>query len=131
MRLEREAIMAEGPPKPTMGSATGKPPVPDPGMIRLRQMRDGLKRWVRTAGRAMRESYYQQEMTAHAMRKRLQHDPRAGKHGTFSQRPCTGTRRSNTSWTRSSGARRIKSNFSCLRRRPDDGNGGKRSICKS
>jgi hypothetical protein len=58
-----------------LGLEPGKPPVPDPGMIRLRQMRDGLKRWVRTTGRAMRETYYQQEMTAHAMRKRLQRDP--------------------------------------------------------
>lgn len=58
-----------------LGLEPGRPPVPDPEMIRLRQMRDGLKRWVRTAGRAMRETYYQQEMTAHAMRKRLQQNP--------------------------------------------------------
>lgn len=58
-----------------LGLEPGRPPAPDPEMIRLRQMRDGLKRWVRTAGRAMRETFYQQEMAAHAMRKRLQHDP--------------------------------------------------------
>ena len=58
-----------------LGLEPGRPPVPDPEMIRLRQMRDGLKRWVRTAGRAMRETFYQQEMTITAMRKRLQRDP--------------------------------------------------------
>lgn len=58
-----------------LGLEPGRPPAPDPEMIRLRKAKDGFRAWVKKTGRAMRETYYQQEMTAHAMRKRLQQNP--------------------------------------------------------
>ncbi len=57
------------------GLEPGKPPAPDPAVVNRQKMREGLRLWVRRVGRPMRERYYQDEMVAHAMRKRLQRDP--------------------------------------------------------
>lgn len=57
------------------GIEPGRPPAPDPKVIRIRKAKDGFRAWVKKAGRAMREQFYQEEMVAHAMRKRLQQNP--------------------------------------------------------
>jgi DNA primase len=58
-----------------LGIEPGKPPTPDPGMIRLRKAKDGFRAWVKKTGRAWREDFYQREMTITSARKILERDP--------------------------------------------------------
>jgi hypothetical protein len=58
-----------------LGIEPGLPPAPDPEVIQRRQMREGLRRWVRTTGRAMREDFYRREMVITATRKALARAP--------------------------------------------------------
>ncbi len=57
------------------GLEPGKPPAPDPQVIKQRRMREGLKVWTRTTGRKLRDEYYTNEKLITKATERLKKDP--------------------------------------------------------
>jgi DNA primase len=57
------------------GLEPGRPPVPDPAIIRRKKVRDGLQRWKRTLQKQLNfEHYVREKVTVQALRK-LRKDP--------------------------------------------------------
>jgi DNA primase len=58
-----------------LGIEPGKPPVPDPEVIRRRMAREGLNAWAKKIGRELRFEFYIREKIITRARQRLQRDP--------------------------------------------------------
>lgn len=58
-----------------LGIEPGRPPAPDPKVIRVRKAQETFRAWLKKTRRNMRETYYQQGIIAFAMRRRLQANP--------------------------------------------------------
>jgi hypothetical protein len=57
------------------GLAPGRPPAPDPEMMRRQKAREGLRQWAATAGRRMRREFRTRELVITRAIERLERDP--------------------------------------------------------
>ena len=58
-----------------LGITPGKPPIPDPAVLRRQRIREGLRRWADTRGRELRYEHYVMEHVTAAAERRLRQDP--------------------------------------------------------
>jgi len=57
------------------GLEAGRPPAPDPVVIRRQKIREGLRRWARTVGRELRFEHHVRERVIVRAQDRLSRDP--------------------------------------------------------
>jgi len=57
------------------GLEPGRPPAPDPAVVKKRRAEDGLRAWAKRRGRELREEYYNRSRIELYARRRLENDP--------------------------------------------------------